>query len=108
MKLTTLILLAASLYAADAPKPTDLPAVPVDQRLAIREAQLRVARASNIKLQLQTQWTAADKEEKDAQTAMEALIAALPKPKNCAKCELTDKLEWSAPKPQVAAAKENQ
>jgi len=100
--LTTLLILAASLYAADAPKATDLPAVPVEKQLELRTAQLHVARLSDALGKLAMQYTALEKQQKDAQEALEKLVKSIPKPKDCADCELSDALVWTKPKTELA------
>ena len=104
MKTLTLLLLAGSLYAADAPKPTGpLPEVPVESQLQIRTAQLAVARISDAMGKMAMQYQALEKQAKESQEALEKLVKALPRPAACKDCELSDSdLSWQQPKVAVA------
>ena len=96
--LILILILAASLTAAEPPKPADLPAVPVEAQLAIRTAQLQVARISDTLGRLTIQYQVLEKQHKEAQEALEKLVGALQKPADCKDCELTDALQWAKPK----------
>ena len=100
-----LLLLAGSLYAADAPKPAELPPITVEQKLAIREAQLAVARISDAMGKMAMQYTDLQAKQKESQEALEKLVKALQKPKDCPTCELSDALTWSKPKTELAKEK---
>ncbi len=100
--LTLALLLAASLAAADAPKP-DQPPIPVEQKLAIREAQLQTVRISDALSRMALQYQALEAKQKEAQEALDKLVGALKKPADCKDCELSDaELKWFRPKTEPA------
>jgi len=94
--LTLTLLLAASLTAAEPPKP-DLPAIPVEQKLAIREAQLAAVRISDALSRMALQYQALEAKQKEAQEALDKLVGALKKPADCNECQLTEELKWARP-----------
>ena len=88
---------AITLFAADAPKPADLPPLPVEQKLAIREAQLTVARLSDALGKLALQYQSLEKQHTEAQAALTKLVGSIPKPKDCADCALGESMVWQRP-----------
>jgi len=99
--LTLILILAASLTAAEPPKP-ELPAIPVEQKLAIREAQLQVVTISETLGRLTLQYRALEGKHKEAQEALERLLSGLRKPADCKECELTEGLTWIRPVKETA------
>jgi len=93
--LTLTLLLAASLTAAEPPKPD--PTIPVEQKLAIREAQLAAVRISDALSRMALQYQALEAKQKEAQEALDKLVGALKKPADCKECELTEGLTWIRP-----------
>jgi len=94
--LSLILILAASLTAAEPPK-ADLPAIPVEQKLAIREAQLQTVRISDALSRMALQYQALEAKQKEAQEALDKLVGALKKPADCDGCQLTEELAWVRP-----------
>jgi len=93
--LSLIVILAASLTAAEPPK-ADL-TIPVEQKLAIREAQLQVVTISETLGRLTLQYRALEGKHKEAQETLERLLSGLRKPADCKECELTEGLTWIRP-----------
>lgn len=73
------------------------------QKLAVRDAQLAVTRAENLKLTAAQQYMAADKQLTEASEKLAKLIKDLTP---CEGCQLKDDLTWQTPKKPVEKPKE--
>lgn len=90
-----------ALAGADAPKRTS-ESIPIEKQLEIRTAQLHVARLSDTLGKIAMQYQTLEKQHADAQAALTKLVNSLPKPKDCADCELSDALKWEEVKTEGA------
>ena len=74
----------------------DLPELTTEQKLQVREAQLRVAAIMSQRNLLQEQWRSTEIEMRAAGEAMKHLVASL-KPAGCQECTLKQDLTWHRP-----------
>ena len=91
------ILLIATSHAAEAV--LELPKLSVETQLQIRTAQLTAVRYSDTLGKLSLQYQDLQEKYAAAKKALEDKIKAIPKPKECPTCELSDvDLTWVKPK----------